>query len=342
MLGEHLDITVGVVLSIGIGNVLMVILALAMTPLLLKLTQVPYPFIAATLFPLMLLAAYQSRFNMADIYVVLAMGALGLAMKWYGWPRPPLIIAFILGPVVEQNAWPALQMGGNGVLIFFTRPFTLGILMLGAVAVGFLLWALRPQAESAVEQPVISGGSGDEPEQEAGRRGVLAWLPSLSFSFRWQWEYLLWAILIGWVTVVVLREALGHVQSAAFVPMWASITFLALMTILAVMEFTTRRSALRIMDIGMRDRHGHRGFATSSPTYRMAPGIRCGHRLHRLPGVCHPLPGVLHPQCDGLKGKSWIWILVSMAMISFVTLGLMENLLHVFWPDPFIRDWLFG
>ena len=163
-------------LSIGIGNVLMVILALVMTPLLLRLTQVPYPFIAATLFPLMLLAAYQSRFNMADIYVVLAMGALGLAMKWHGWPRPPFIIAFILGPVVEQNAWPALQMG-DGVLIFLTRPFTLGILILGAVAIGFLLWALRPQAESVIEQPVIAGGSGDGPgagSQANGCAGMVA------------------------------------------------------------------------------------------------------------------------------------------------------------------------
>lgn len=341
MLGEHLDITVGVVLSIGIGNVLMVILALAMTPLLLKLTQVPYPFIAATLFPLMLLAAYQSRFNMADIYVVLAMGALGLAMKWYGWPRPPLIIAFILGPVVEQNAWPALQMG-NGVLIFFSRPFTIGILMLGAVAIGFLLWALRPQAESVIEQPVISGGSGDEPEQEAGRRGVLALLPSLSFSFRWQWEYLLWAVLIGWTTVVVLREALGHVPSAAFVPMWASIAFLTLMTLLAVMEFTTRRGDLRIMDIGMRTGTDTAALRRLLPLIAWLLGfiVAIGFIGFQASAILFPL--FYLPVAMGLRGKAWIWVLVSIAMIAAVTLGLMENLLHVFWPKPFIRDWLFG
>ena len=338
MLGAHLDITVGVVLSIGIGNVLMVILALAMTPLLLKLTQVPYPFIAATLFPLMLLAAYQSRFNMADIYVVLAMGVLGLAMKWHGWPRPPFIIAFILGPVVEQNAWPALQMG-DGVLIFFTRPFTLGILILAAIAIGFLLWALRPQAASAVEQPVISGGSGDEPG--SGRRGVLARLPSLTFSFRWQWEYLLWAILIAWVAGIVLREALGHVPSAAFVPMWASIAFLTLMALLAVMEFTTRRGELRIMDIGMRTGTGTAAVRRLLPLIGWLLGfiVAIGFFGFQASAILFPL--VFLPFVMGLRGKAWIWVLVSMAMIAAVTLGIMDNLLNVFWPKPFIRNWLF-
>ncbi len=341
LLGEHLDITVGVVLSIGIGNVLMVILALAMTPLLLRLTQVPYPFIAATLLPLMLLAAYQSRFNMADIYVVLAMGALGLAMKWHGWPRPPFIIAFILGPVVEQNAWPALQMG-DGVLIFLTRPFTLGILILGAVAIGFLLWALRPQAESTIEQPIIAGGSGDEPERETGRSEVLAWLPSLSLNLRWQWEYLLWAILIGWVTVVVLREALGHVPSAAFVPMWATIAFLSLMALLAVLELTTRRSTLRIMDIGMRTGTDTAAVRRLLPLIGWLLGfiVAIGFIGFQVSAILFPL--FYLPIAMGLRGKAWIWVLVSMAMIAAVTLGLMDNLLNVFWPKPFIRDWLFG
>ena len=339
LLGEHLDITVGVVLSIGIGNVLMVILALAMTPLLLRLTQVPYPFIAATLFPLMLLAAYQSRFNMADIYVVLAMGALGLAMKWHGWPRPPFIIAFILGPVVEQNAWPALQMG-DGVLIFLTRPFTLGILIMGAVAIGFLLWALRPQAESVVEQPVISGGSGDEPAQEAGRTGALA--RSLSFNLRWRWEYLLWVILIGWTTVVVLREALGHVPSAAFVPMWATIAFLTLMALLAVLELTTRRSQLRIMDIGMRTGTDAAAVRRLLPliAWLLVFIVAIGLIGFQASAILFPL--LYLPVAMGLRGKAWIWVLVSMAMIAAVTIGLMENLLNVFWPKPFIRDWLFG
>ncbi len=341
LLGEHLDITVGVVLSIGIGNVLMVILALAMTPLLLRLTQVPYPFIAATLFPLMLLAAYQSRFNMADIYVVLAMGALGLAMKWHGWPRPPFIIAFILGPVVEQNAWPALQMG-DGILIFFTRPFTLGILILGAMAIGFLLWALRPQAESAIEQPIIAGGSGDEPEREMGRRGVMARLPSLSLNLRWQWEHLLWIILIGWITLVVLREALGHVPSAAFVPMWATIAFLTLMALLAVLELTTRRGALRIMDIGMRTGTDIAAVRRLLPLIGWLLGfiVAIGFIGFQASAILFPL--FYLPIAMGLRGKSWIWVIVSMAMIAAVTLGLMENLLNVFWPKPFIRDWLFG
>ena len=115
-------------LSIGIGNVLMVIRALAMTPLLLKLTQVPYPFIAATLFPLMLLAAYQSRFNMADIYVVLAMGVLGARDEMARLAASPRSSSPSSWDRESSRMHGPPSRWAMAVLIFFTRPFTLGIL----------------------------------------------------------------------------------------------------------------------------------------------------------------------------------------------------------------------
>ena len=124
--------------------------------------------------------------------------------------------------------------------------------------------------------------------------------------------------------------------------MWASIAFLTLMTLLAVMEFTTRRSALRIMDIGMRTGTDLAAVRRLLPLIAWLLGFigAIGFIGFQASAILFPL--FYLPIAMGLRGKAWIWVLVSMAMIAAVTLGLMENLLNVFWPKPFIRDWLFS
>ena len=152
--------------------------------------------------------------------------------------------------------------------------------------------------------------------QEVKRRGALRLLPSLSFRLRWQWEFVLWGILIGWVVVVVLREALGHVPSAAFVPMWASIAFLALMTLLAVMELTTRRGELRIMDIGMRTGTGTAAFRRLLPLIGWLLGFIMAIGLIGFQASAILFPLFYLPIAMGLRHWAWIWVLVSMGMIA--------------------------
>ena len=67
-------------------------------------------------------------------------GAVGLSMKWLGWPRPPLILGFILGPVIERNLWPSINAFGVGGML--TRPVTIVLLVLSVAAVAYVTWAL--------------------------------------------------------------------------------------------------------------------------------------------------------------------------------------------------------
>ena len=71
---------------------------------------------------------------------IVATLALGLSMKWLGWPRPPLILGFILGPVIERNLWPSINAFGVGGML--TRPVTIVLLVLSVAAVAYVTWAL--------------------------------------------------------------------------------------------------------------------------------------------------------------------------------------------------------
>ena len=130
MLGTHLNITLSLVVTLALGNLLITMLGLVFTGQIAKLTLVPYPLLAAALIPLVFIAAYQTSNNWGDIMTVCGMTILGLTMKWLGWPRPPLILGFILGPIIERNLWPSVQVWGFGMII---RPISLTLVVLGVM-----------------------------------------------------------------------------------------------------------------------------------------------------------------------------------------------------------------
>ena len=139
MLGTHLNITLSLVVTLALGNLLITMLGLVFTGHIAKLTLVPYPLLAAALIPLVFIAAYQTTNSWGDIMTVCGMTVLGLTMKWLGWPRPPLILGFILGPIIERNLWPSVQVWGFGMII---RPISMTLVILGALAVVYMTKAM--------------------------------------------------------------------------------------------------------------------------------------------------------------------------------------------------------
>ena len=83
---------VAIVVTLALGNLLITMLGIVATGQIAKVTLLPYPLLAAALFPLVFVAAFQSTTAWGDILVLLGAGMLGLAMKWLGWPRPPFIL----------------------------------------------------------------------------------------------------------------------------------------------------------------------------------------------------------------------------------------------------------
>ena len=345
MLGQHLDITMGIVLTIGIGNLLVVLVAIALTPQLARLTLIPYPFIGGILLPLVFLSAYQSSYLLGDLWVLLATGAFGMALKWFGWPRPPFILAFILGPIIESNAWPAIE--ALGPLSFVTRPYSLGILVLGSVFIGFMIWAVKRraylQASPAGLQenlPPIEGGAGPSPE---GTGHPMNEPPSgtAGFRARWRWEYLLWLVLLAWVGAYILPQTFDYRGGSRFLPLWASIAFLAFMAVLAARTVFSPKGETQIMDIGMRSGTGNEAFRRLLITVAWIGGfvLAIGTVGFQISAVLFPLVFILLNV--PLRGWTRLWVLVPVSLAAIVTFGVMEELLHVFWPEPFIRNWLF-
>jgi len=102
LLTEHLDITYSIVWSIALANVLGAGICLLFSNQLARVASVRM----GTLLPLVLgiifIGAFQGSRQWGDLYVLLGFGVLGWVMKKLAWPRPPLILGFVLGGIIER------------------------------------------------------------------------------------------------------------------------------------------------------------------------------------------------------------------------------------------------
>jgi len=124
MIREHPGIFWGVIASMYIGNAMLLLLNLPFIGLWVRLLKVPY----GVLFPLILLftliGSYSNSNSVFDIFLMIFFGVVGYVLRKYGYEEAPLLLAFILGPMLEQAFRQSMVMSNGKLSIFFTRPIS--------------------------------------------------------------------------------------------------------------------------------------------------------------------------------------------------------------------------
>ncbi|WP_248931156.1 tripartite tricarboxylate transporter permease [Paenibacillus hamazuiensis] len=122
-----------IIASMFIGNIMLLVLNLPLVGVWAKLTQIPYGIMAPAIFILSIIGAYTVRNSMFDVLVALIFGVLGYIFNKYRWPVVPLVLCFILGPMLERSFVQSLSMSAGDFSIFFTHPISLTLLILSGV-----------------------------------------------------------------------------------------------------------------------------------------------------------------------------------------------------------------
>ncbi|HEU4368527.1 MAG TPA: tripartite tricarboxylate transporter permease [Methylomirabilota bacterium] len=122
-----------VIASLYVGNVILLILNLPLIGLWVWLTRVPFGILGPAILLLSFVGAYSVRNSMFDVAVSLVFGGLGWILRKYQWPLAPLLLAYILGPLLERFLLESLSMSGGSLGIFGRRPLALGLLLGAAV-----------------------------------------------------------------------------------------------------------------------------------------------------------------------------------------------------------------
>jgi len=137
MLSQHLDVTYAIVWSTGIANVFAAGIALLFTNQLAKISTIRIQILAPLVVIVVFLAAYQATASIEDLVMVLLMGGLGWIMKRCSWPRPPLLLGFLLGVLIERYLFISVRAYGADFLI---RPVVLVIFAITIVTLAYSIY----------------------------------------------------------------------------------------------------------------------------------------------------------------------------------------------------------
>jgi putative tricarboxylic transport membrane protein len=139
-----------------IGNVMLLVLNLPMIGLWIKILKVPYPVLIPIILLFISLGAYTVGGSYVDLWIMFGFGILGYLMRKFDYPAAPLLLALVLGPIMEKNLKLSLKMSHGSIAIFFQRPITL---ILIALIVFSLVWPLLvsrlSKGKQALELPVV-------------------------------------------------------------------------------------------------------------------------------------------------------------------------------------------
>jgi putative tricarboxylic transport membrane protein len=134
LIRQYPDLFWGLIASLYLGNMLLLILNLPLIGIWLKVLEIPYKILFPLILLFCLIGAYTLNSVQFDLYVMLLFGVLGWIMRKFGYEGAPLILAYVLGPMLENSLRQSLLISQGSFLIFVTRPIS-GI----ALAFAFLL-----------------------------------------------------------------------------------------------------------------------------------------------------------------------------------------------------------
>jgi putative tricarboxylic transport membrane protein len=144
LIREHPQLFWGLIASMYVGNVMLLILNLPLISLWVQVLKVPYGILYPLILLFCLIGSYSLNNHIGDVIIMWIFGLLGFLMKKLRFEAAPLVLALVLGPMLEDNLRQALIISGGSFAVFFTRPLSAAFLLVSLVTLLFPLWKRRP------------------------------------------------------------------------------------------------------------------------------------------------------------------------------------------------------
>ncbi len=138
LITEQPELFWGLVVSFAIGNIMLVVLNLPTIGLWVALLRIPFAWMYPAILVFVALGVYSVNNNPFDIYSVAVLGIMGYALMVLRFEPAPLLLGYILGPMLEEHLRRAMLLSRGDPLIFLSRPISAGLL---ACTAALLVWA---------------------------------------------------------------------------------------------------------------------------------------------------------------------------------------------------------
>ncbi|RPJ09071.1 MAG: tripartite tricarboxylate transporter permease [Deltaproteobacteria bacterium] len=123
-ISKYPDVFWATIVSMYIGNAMLLVLNLPLIPLWVKVLKVPYTILFPLILVFCLIGVYSLNFSQVEITLMIAFGVIGYLMRKYKFEMPPLILALVLGPMMESSLRLSLLMSQGDPTTFLRRPLS--------------------------------------------------------------------------------------------------------------------------------------------------------------------------------------------------------------------------
>jgi putative tricarboxylic transport membrane protein len=143
----------GIIVSMWIGNLFLIVLNLPMIGLWVRLLTVPYHLLFPVILVFSSIGVFSVNNSSFDVYLMAIFGVLGYVLSKLECEPAPLLLGFILGPMMEENMRRAMVIARGDFTVFFTRPISAAMLVLAVLALAAVLFpAFRKTREKAFQE----------------------------------------------------------------------------------------------------------------------------------------------------------------------------------------------
>lgn len=143
----------GLIASMWIGNLMLIILNLPMIGVWVKLLTVPYRFLYPAILVFCCIGVYSVNNQTFDVFMAAAFGVIGYLFLKLKCEPAPLLLGFVLGPMMEENFRRSLLLSRGDFTVFVTRPLSMGLLIAAAALVAVVaLPSIKAKREEAFQE----------------------------------------------------------------------------------------------------------------------------------------------------------------------------------------------
>lgn len=140
LITEHADLFWGLIASFWIGNALLMILNVPLIGVWVKLLRVPYRFLFPSALLFIAVGVYSTQNNLFEVWEVLAFGIAGAVLSALDFPVAPILLGFVLGPLVEDNFRRTVLLSHGDMMVFIQHPISAGFIGASALLVSARLF----------------------------------------------------------------------------------------------------------------------------------------------------------------------------------------------------------
>jgi putative tricarboxylic transport membrane protein len=141
LMARNPDIFWGLVMSFWVGNIMLLILNIPLIGIWVRLLKVPYQYLYPAILCLICIGVYSLNYSLFEVGLVLVFGVLGYGMRLLAFEPAPLLIGFVLGPMMEENLRRAMLLARGDPLVLLTRPISGALIVVTTVLLAWMLYA---------------------------------------------------------------------------------------------------------------------------------------------------------------------------------------------------------